>query len=618
MFSSPTPAPGSRTLASKALRKAGLIDQDAQMRDATDKPGGRKGSSRIRSHRPRAIDAYKDSGPSRTLMSSSILQRSNLSQNGTSDTISIRGASNRPTLVGRLRRNAVSSSTTSLIPVRTSTRSKVVGGVEAWRRVVQKRWNPEQRLLDLSSLIEDEIVKTNKLQPPGYGGSAREAAVIFKLAKELKPEVQSLDLSNNRLSGQDLSLLGHYLPHLQNLSLHNNNIRKYQDLDSLAGKKDKLMALRELILTGNHLREEEVGKGKEEHFTREVTRRFASLAVLDGKRISAISFDVPQASTSSAPLEKPSSTTFPLEMGGSLIVGVDPALITTFLMRFFSFFDTNRPALQTVYDPTARYSYAVNTTIPERARAQGLHSRLPNQKKLEWSQWLTNSTGGSRNLMRLANSVEKQEQRLLIGGPAIVNSLQGLPQTRHDLSGPADKFSVDCFPVAHAGIMGLLAIVHGEFTELPSEGLRSFDRTFMLVPAPDNSPAKLNGWDVVIISDQLMIRGYSGHDAWKTGPMVVQPDPPQRTQSQQDKAAPFNASSSQGQETLQSGLPPDQQSALMTIPEPQRSLVVQVCARTRLNVRFAVECLTGNGWDLEKAIANFNEVKATLSNDAFL
>ncbi|KAK7044087.1 nuclear mRNA export, poly(A)+RNA binding protein [Paramarasmius palmivorus] len=610
MFSSPTPAPGSRTLATKALRKAGLIDQDAQMRDATDKPGGRKGTSKIRSHRPRAIDAYKDAGPSRPRNS----------QNGTSDSISIRGASNRPTLVGRLRRNAVSNSTPSLIPVRTPTRSKTIGGVEAWRKVVQKRWNPEQRLLDLSSLVDDELVKENKLSPPGYGGSAREAAVIFKLAKELKPEkVQSLDLSNNRLTGQDLSLLGHYLPHLQNLSLHNNSIRLYRDLDSLAGKKDKLMVLRELILTGNHLREEEISKGKEEHFTREVTKRFASLAVLDGRRISAISFDVPQPSTSSAPAGKPSSTTFPLEMGGSLIVGVDPQLITKFLVQFFQFFDTNRPGLQNVYDPTARYSYSVNTAIPERARVQGLHTRLPNQKKLEWGHWLSNSTGGSRNLMRLANSTEKQEQRLLIGGPAIVNSLQALPQTRHDLSGPADKFSVDCFPVAHAGIMGLLAIVHGEFTELPSEGLRSFDRTFMLVPAPDGSPAKLNGWDVVVISDQLMIRAYSGHDAWKLGPMVVQPEPPHRIQhdkSMKTEATPA-LNSSQGTQPIPT-LPPDQQNALMTIPEPQRSLVVQVCARTGLNVQFSVECLTGNGWDLEKAVANFNEVKGTLSRDAFL
>ncbi|THV01014.1 hypothetical protein K435DRAFT_656011 [Dendrothele bispora CBS 962.96] len=71
MFSSPTPAPGSRTIAANALRGAGLIgrDRDANMRDATDRPGGRKGSSKIRSHRPRPIDAFKEApGSSKTVI----------------------------------------------------------------------------------------------------------------------------------------------------------------------------------------------------------------------------------------------------------------------------------------------------------------------------------------------------------------------------------------------------------------------------------------------------------------------------------------------------------------------------------------------------------------------
>ena len=34
--------------------------------------------------------------------------------------------------------------------------------------------------------------------------------------------------------------------------------------------------------------------------------------------------------------------------------------------------------------------------------------------------------------------------------------------------------------------------------------------------------AKSNGWDVEIVSDQWMIRGYSSHEAWKPGPMLVQ------------------------------------------------------------------------------------------------
>lgn len=70
MSASTTTAEGGRNVAARALRNAGLMEQDARMRDADDKPGGRKGSSKLRSHRPRPIDSYKDqgTGPSRTSM----------------------------------------------------------------------------------------------------------------------------------------------------------------------------------------------------------------------------------------------------------------------------------------------------------------------------------------------------------------------------------------------------------------------------------------------------------------------------------------------------------------------------------------------------------------------
>lgn len=76
--------------------------------------------------------------------------------------------------------------------------------------------------------------------------------------------------------------------------------------------------------------------------------------------------------------------------------------------------------------------------------------------------------------------------------------------------------------------------------------MRSFDRTFVLAPAVDGSPyvfitpgrapsrnnhricvrsAQLAGWPVVILSDQLVIRHYSSHEAWAPGPLKVQSEP---------------------------------------------------------------------------------------------
>ena len=65
-----TTSSGSRNIAANALRGAGLMDRDERMRDVQDKPGGRKGSSKIRPHRQRPVDSYKDqaAGPSRVSM----------------------------------------------------------------------------------------------------------------------------------------------------------------------------------------------------------------------------------------------------------------------------------------------------------------------------------------------------------------------------------------------------------------------------------------------------------------------------------------------------------------------------------------------------------------------
>jgi hypothetical protein len=57
---------GPSALVNTALRSAGLMDRDERMRDASDKPGGRKGYPKHRSHRPRLIDTIKGQpGPSR-------------------------------------------------------------------------------------------------------------------------------------------------------------------------------------------------------------------------------------------------------------------------------------------------------------------------------------------------------------------------------------------------------------------------------------------------------------------------------------------------------------------------------------------------------------------------
>lgn len=59
---------------------------------------------------------------------------------------------------------------------------------------------------------------------------------------------------------------------------------------------------------------------------------------------------------------------------------------------------------------------------------------------------------------------------------------------------------------------------------------------------------------------------------------------------------------------------------IVILPQPpaEQTLILRVCGRTRLNANYAVDCLTNNAWDFDRAIANFEGVKDSLPKDAFL
>ena len=85
--------------------------------------------------------------------------------------------------------------------------------LEIWRSFVRRRWDPQSRFLNLEvcrffsrycllplifaqRMSEDEAIMRAGLLPPGVpGGTGKEAAVIFKLASQLKPPVRSFQLS---------------------------------------------------------------------------------------------------------------------------------------------------------------------------------------------------------------------------------------------------------------------------------------------------------------------------------------------------------------------------------------------------------------------------------------
>lgn len=75
---------------------------------------------------------------------------------GPSDPLAIRGAS-RPTAVGRIRRNALSSGTGSSAPSMIPVRVTKPKAVDSWRELVKKRWNPETKYLNLDVCCSFDI-----------------------------------------------------------------------------------------------------------------------------------------------------------------------------------------------------------------------------------------------------------------------------------------------------------------------------------------------------------------------------------------------------------------------------------------------------------------------------
>lgn len=179
--------------------------------------------------------------------------------------------------------------------------------VDVWRHFVHKRWNPETQFLNLevsSTSVERRRLEGNVVVcSTVYGGrsGAFEARAFatrctridssgsfghFQARFESQTtgefgclimshrsidclQVQTVSLANNKIgSGQLLSTLAHYLPKLVNLSLLNNDLKVWRDIDYLSGRKGKLEHLRELILIGNPLRELEVKHGRGDKYKR--------------------------------------------------------------------------------------------------------------------------------------------------------------------------------------------------------------------------------------------------------------------------------------------------------------------------------------------------------------
>ncbi|KAG8895923.1 vacuolar transporter chaperone, partial [Tulasnella sp. 403] len=540
--------------------------------------------------------------------------------------LSIRGASTSSTLTqSRLPQRSARGAEKLSTPERPNSASPAPEqhnrpkNIPLLRKFVEGRYDMERKFLNMEHLQDDPFWETNKIKSLDDPHASRDiGAVILKLAAELNPRVETVSFANNKFKSlRQFSYLSRYLPNLGNLSFQNNMIGSSKELSSLSSKTGAPSALRELVFLDNPFRTAAANNDNLDSYRAQVLRVFPQLEVLDYAPLSKIGFDVPAVTKSGPSTSEPEApTTFPVNMGPSVLPEPTGNMATTFLSRFFIAMDTARDSLIDVYAPNATFSYAMTSTIPPRARIKKYHTEMPFQRALTWDGWLAQS----RNLSRM-RAINHAMKTLHTSPVAIVAALKALPETRHPIN-EASKYMIDAWLVDHVvspaisapNGTALFATVHGEFVELPHKGVRSFDRTFILVPAAEGSKAALAGWPCMILSDQLVIRNYSGSDAWLPGPLLVQTVEGEAGSSA-PPAGPGTTPSAPPPATALSQPPMNEM--LASIPEPQRSLVIQVQMQTGLNTAFAGQCLEANGWDLQRALANFQELRATIPPAAF-
>ncbi|KAF2187810.1 NTF2-like protein [Zopfia rhizophila CBS 207.26] len=467
--------------------------------------------------------------------------------------------------------------------------------VELLKGVLNRQYNPDLKLLDLSTMAADPelqnigMFQSDSTQSKFFPALMTVCDAQFKSAQEKRDTIWSVTLKGNGLSNISIvTSLAQTLPHLQNLDLSDNKIGSTKDL---IGWKNKFQHLHQLLLLDNPLLTNQPG------WEAEIIKWFPRLSILNGVQV--------RTEEQIARLDRPKQT--PMPSREPVWQDMD-GVAESFIMDFFPGFDYSRDAtIQKFYDKDSSFSLSVNNNAKGGAKQ---HHKTP------WDAYIRQS----RNIAWL-RSGKARASRKHRGPEQIRKAWSSIPETRHpDLKTEIHKYSLDCqrqngvpdpagqYP---QGVMGLLVTVHGEYKEhRTTKGAdavveRCFDRQFILGPG--------GATGVRVVSDMLCLRAYGGVPAWyPQGPTEEAPSvAPSATTTAPSAPAPIP----NGNPTLtnepamipnNSGLTPEQE-----------QMIMQVHQATGMNLVYSRECLQAANWDMNAAAQMYEANKANLGPEAF-
>ncbi|KAF2154834.1 hypothetical protein K461DRAFT_275998 [Myriangium duriaei CBS 260.36] len=443
------------------------------------------------------------------------------------------------------------------------------------KSVLERRYNPDLKLLDLSALGQDPDLKASTIFDQSSTTSKFFPALMkvldrqFETPAQKHEAIQSVTLANNDLP--DLSVvttLSQTVPQLKNLDLSNNKFAKLRDIEVWRRRFSKLD---HLVISNNPIEQSELD------LVKTLTEWYPRLRLLNSIQVRSDE----EAAKGMRVVDLP----FPIK---TPVFQDEGQIAENFIRTFFTGYDTERTALARMYyDNQSDFSFSVNTGAPRDETTQN-----PTASQ-EWDAYIKSS----RNLKKL-NHLPARQSRLYKGVDAVIQSWTHLPATRHpDLVSDAKKWLIECqlqpgLPdptnQSPGGVDGFLITIHGEFDEMDvSTGQvkkkRSFDRTLIIGPGGRSG--------VRVVNDMLTIRAYGGTQAFE-------PDDTDNT--------------SQAHPSMQAGLPQG------LTPELAQQMVLELQKQTNMTAGYAKDCLEQVTWDFDRALQAFAAVRANLPSDAFV
>lgn len=441
------------------------------------------------------------------------------------------------------------------------------------RGVLERRWNPTTKILDLSALGQDEELKSQHMFDKRSTSSKFFPAMMvvldgsFSTPQERDEAIQAVTLANNELEDLKIvSSLSESLPNLKNLDLSNN---RFASLGSLGVWRRRFKKLEHLIISNNPIEQ------NEPNYAVELITWYPNLRILN----------TVQVRTEEDIINKNHINNLAFPIRGPRFQD-DGNIAETFIRNWFGAFDADRAALaQAFYDEKSEFSITLNTSGQRDPAGSQEH------EKQEWDEYIKLS----RNFKKVTH-LPARKNRLFRGAKSVYDAFTAMPKTKHPDLAESEKWMIeshvqpgipDITGNSPTGVDGFLISIHGEFDELETSKKRSMDHLIIIGPGGPTG--------VRVVSHSITVRTFGGRQAFQ--PIVNTPPMPATEPSAAD------------------GVP--QLPAGLTI-EVAEQMVNELAKQTGMTVAYSHDCLTQTGWDFNNALSVFQSVKASLPADAFV